>query len=198
MLTPSWHQESSGRSMDVYMKSGLHIDVHWTSKGLLMPTGIKYQAKTCKSYVRDTEKNICLKKVFSEKPILAFRKMKSIRNYIVRTVIKEADDQKKPKITTPCYSCRKTCHPIISDETLKNIHNKNEIKTLAGLNCRTANIVYAASCKIHGDIYIGDTAEELRERFSKHRYGAKNRPDNNELVALIHKLQHEFDKYIEV
>ena len=87
MLTPSWHQESSGRSMDVYMKSGLHIDVHWTSKGLLMPTGIKYQAKTCKSYVRDNEKNICLKKVFSEKPVLAFHKMKSIRNYIVRTTI---------------------------------------------------------------------------------------------------------------
>ena len=91
MLTPSWHQESSGRSIDVYMNSGLHIDVHWTSKGLLMPTGIKYQAKTCKSYVRDNKKNICLKKVFSEKPILAFHKMKSIRNYIVRTVIKEVN-----------------------------------------------------------------------------------------------------------
>ena len=91
MLTPSWHQESSGRSIDVYMKSGLYIDVHWTSKGLLVPTGIKYQAKTCKSYVRDNEKNICLKKVFSEKPILAFHKMKSIRNYIVRTVIKEVN-----------------------------------------------------------------------------------------------------------
>ena len=31
-------------------------------------------------------------KVFPEKPIIAFRKMKSIRNYIVRTDIKEADD----------------------------------------------------------------------------------------------------------
>ena len=27
--------------MDVYMKSGLHIDVHWTSKGRLMPTGLE-------------------------------------------------------------------------------------------------------------------------------------------------------------
>ena len=27
------------RPMDVYMKSGLHIDVHWTSKGRLMSTG---------------------------------------------------------------------------------------------------------------------------------------------------------------
>ena len=33
------HQTSFGRLTDVYMKSRLHIDVHWTSKGCLMPTG---------------------------------------------------------------------------------------------------------------------------------------------------------------
>ena len=69
---------------------------------------------------------------------------------------------------------------------------------LDGRNCRTANILYAARCKILGDIYIGNTGEELRKRFSKHRYDAKNRPDNNELAARIHKHQHEFDKDIEV
>ena len=76
------------------------------------------------------EKDMYLKKVFPEKPIIAFRKMKSIRNCIVRTDISEANDQKKPNITTPCYSCRKTCHLISSDETLKNIHYGKEIKKL--------------------------------------------------------------------
>ena len=149
-------------------------------------------------YHQHIEKDIYLKKVFPEKPMIAFRKIKSIRNYIVRTAIKEANDQKKPKITTSCYSCRKTCHLISSDETLKNIHSGKEIKMLDGGNCRTANIVYAARCKIHGNIYIGNTGEELRERFRKHRYDAKNRPDNNELAARIHKHQEEFDKNIEV
>ena len=78
--------------------------------------------------------------------------MKSIRSYIFRTDINKVNDQKKPKITTPCYSCRKLCHIIISDETLKNEHNRKEIKKLDGENCRTANIVYATGCKIHGDI----------------------------------------------
>ena len=91
---------------------------------------------------------------------------------------------------------RKMCHLISSDETLKNIHNEKEIKKLDGGNCRTANIVYTARCKIHGYIYIGNTGEELKERFSKHRYDAKNRPDNNELAA--HKHQYELDKDIEV
>ena len=75
---------------------------------------------------------------------------------------------------------------------------QKEIKKLDGGNCRTAKIVYAAGCKIHGDIYIGNIGEELRERFSKHRYDAKNRPDNIKLAAHIHKHQHEFDKDIEV
>ena len=74
------------------------------------------------------EKDIYLKKVFPEKSIIAFHKIKSIRNYIVRTDVKEANDQKKPKTTTPCYSCRKTCHLISGEETLKNIHNGKEIK----------------------------------------------------------------------
>ena len=116
-------------------------------------------------YHQHIEKDSYLKKAFPEKPLTAFRKMKSIRNYIVRTDIKEPNDQKKPKITTPSYSCRKTCHLISSDKTLKNTHNGK---------CRTANIFCTARCKIHGDIYIGNTGEELRERFSKHRYDAKN------------------------
>ena len=53
--------------------------------------------------------------------------MQSIRNYIVRTDIKEVNDQEKPKITTPC---RKTCHLISNDETFKNIQNGKEIKKL--------------------------------------------------------------------
>ena len=47
---------------------------------------------------------------------------------------------------------------ISSDETLKNIHSGKEIKKLDGGNYRTENIVYAARCKIQGDICIGNTA----------------------------------------
>ena len=51
------------------------------------------------NYHQHTETDIYLKKVFPEKPVIAFRKMKSIRNHIVRRDINEANDQKKSKIT---------------------------------------------------------------------------------------------------
>ena len=36
----TWILVGIWRPMDVYMKSGLHVNVRWTSKGRLMPTGI--------------------------------------------------------------------------------------------------------------------------------------------------------------
>ena len=78
------------------------------------------------------------------------------------------------------------------------MYNGKEIKKLGGRNCRTANAVYVARCKIHGDIYLHNTGEELRKRFTKHRFDAKNRLDNNEVTVGIHKYEHEFDKDIEV
>ena len=99
------------------------------------------------NYHQHIEKDTYLIKIFPQKPIIAFRKMKSIRNYIVRKDIKKANDQKKPKITTLSYSCRKHVTLFDSNETLKNIHNGKEIKKLDGGNCRTANIVYKADVK---------------------------------------------------
>ena len=49
-------------------------------------------------YYQHIENDIYLKKVFPENPIIAFRKKKSIRNYIIRTDINEANEQQKPKI----------------------------------------------------------------------------------------------------
>ena len=132
------------------MQPGIH---HWS----IYP-------KYFKENIINIEKDICLKKVSPEKPIIVFHEMKSIRNYIVTTDIKKSHDQKKAKITTQCYSRRKTCHLIRSDETLRNILNGKEIKKLHWGSYRTANIVYGARCKIQGDIYIANTGQELRER----------------------------------
>ena len=60
----------------------------------------KYLSKILQEkYHKHTETDVYLKKVFPEKPVIAFRKMKSIRNHIVRRDIKGTNDQKKSKIT---------------------------------------------------------------------------------------------------
>ena len=60
------------------------------------------------------------------------------------------------------------------------------------------NPVYAARCKIHGSLYIGQTGDSLQKRFSKHRYDAKKRPGNNELATHIAKYNHDSENDIDV
>ena len=56
---------------------------------------LKYLSKILQEKIINILKRTsALKKVLPEKPIIAFCKMKSIRNYIVRTDIKETNDKK--------------------------------------------------------------------------------------------------------
>ena len=54
-------------------------------------------------------------------------------------------------------------------------------------NCKESEFFYAAQCYKHRVLYIGHTREQLSERFSKHRYNIKNRPDSSELSKYFHK-----------
>ena len=123
--------------------------------------------------------------------------MKSIRNYIVRTDVKEADDQKKPKITTPCYSCRKTCHLISRDETRKNIHNGQKIKKWDGKIAEQQTLFKQQDVK-HMVTFILATLKRNWEKNSANTGTMPKTADNNQPAAHIHKHQHEFDKDIEV
>ena len=54
-------------------------------------------------------------------------------------------------------------------------------------NFKEREIIHAAQCSKHKVLYIGHTGEQLAERFSKHRYDIKNRPDNSELAKHFHE-----------
>ena len=72
------------------------------------------------------------------------------------------------------------------------------MKFPSGGNCNTRNLIYAARCLIHDKIYIGHAGDEIKERFHKHRYDSKSRPDNSELAEHFSKDSHDFDKDIDV
>ena len=137
-----------------------------------------------------------LKFIFPTKPIVAFRRKKNLKNHLTRTDVSPKVTNKNA--TTPCNKCRKLCNLINTDTILINNNNNRKFYLPSGGNCKSKNVVYAAKCKIHGSIYIGHTGEELRNRFSKHRYDANKRPENNELATHIAKYNHNFDTDIDV
>ena len=60
-------------------------------------------------------------------------------------------------------------------------------------NGKEREIIYAAQCFKHKVLYIGYTGEQLSQRFSKHCYDIKNRPDNSELAKHFHESHNLID-----
>ena len=139
-----------------------------------------------------------LSRIFTETPLVAYRRAKTIRNEVVRTDLTPPPLMEIEKGTVPCDSCKSTCHLICKDTTIRNEKNGKSVNVKAIGNCNTMDIVYAANCKICNLLYVGETKEPLRKRFSKHRYDANKRPDNCELPSHINSMNHSFESDIEV
>ena len=66
-------------------------------------------------------------------------------------------------------------------------------------NWKEREIIYAVQCSKHKVLYIGHAGEQLAERFSKHHYDIKNRPDNSELAKHFnesHNLNNDLNVII--
>ena len=127
-----------------------------------------------------------LSKIFPCKPTVAYRKNKTLSNYLVKTEITKQEHRIPPSVS-PCGKCKKLCPLINTNKEITNVHAKITQKIQATGNCRSKNLIYAAQCSKHNLIYIGHTGEQLSDKFSKHRYDITKRPENSELAHHFHK-----------
>ena len=128
-----------------------------------------------------------LSKIFETKPLVAFRRAPTIRNHVVR------NDIRQRKNSSDVMKCGKCGDNLSSKREITNRTKNITVKLTCSGTCTTQNVIYAARCKKHNCIYVGHTGEELRTRFSKHRYDVKSRPDNSELAEHFHKDHTEKD-----
>lgn len=125
-----------------------------------------------------------LAKIFKNEPTVAYRRKKTLGNFLVKTDISLPKHEQST--TSACGKC-KFCPFINSEKTITNISKSITINNKAGGNCQSSGVIYAARCKKHNLIYIGKTTETLAKRFSKHKYDIFKRPENNELASHFHK-----------
>ena len=134
-----------------------------------------------------------LNKIFPVPPIVSFRRSKSISGYVVHNAPRNGIHTKSRNFSlksVPCSKCKLCKH--ISNDLPTNVSVK-----ASGGTCKSSNVVYAAWCTKHNQIYVGQTGEQLSDRFSKHRYDIKNRPNNSELAGHFHK-DHDLDTDLRV
>ena len=126
-----------------------------------------------------------LTKIFPSKPLVAFRRPRTIRNHVVRSNIYKEEVKKGSVKCGKCKLC--TGYNFSTSDTITNKNKNITIKLRHFGTCGSEGVIYAARCRKHHCIYVGHTGVPLRSRFNKHRWDIKNRPGNSELAEHFHK-----------
>ena len=124
---------------------------------------LKFLPSILKKNFHLIENDPTLSQIFSTKPTVAFRKMKTIRNHVVKNDILPSLRTVAGK-TEPCGSCQ-FCKNIFQGTFITNTNENISVKLTAAGTCKTKELVYAAICKKHSKIYVGHTEEMLKTRF---------------------------------
>ena len=111
-----------------------------------------------------------LSTVFPQKPIMAFRRPKSLRDHLVWARLKpDPIDDEPLGECKPCGRSRcQTCKMITPSQTATSSSGAR-VKLKGDTNCRTHNVVYLISCGKCGKQYVGETKGPLNIRMNGHR-----------------------------
>lgn len=112
-------------------------------------------------------------KVFSNVPILGFKKGKSLRDILVRAKVRQ------PVTESICKGCGgkrcKTCSILKVTNTFTNREKTLSYNIKGGeLNCNSSNVIYLLECKTCAIQYVGSTSTKFRLRFNNYKNANRN------------------------
>ncbi|BFZ15785.1 hypothetical protein BsWGS_18824 [Bradybaena similaris] len=104
------------------------------------------------------------KQVFSEKPLVVFRRDKNLRDILVHSRL--PTHTPSPTGTTKCRRGCKTCPFVI--QTPSVCFPKRTFTIKETFTCESRNLIYALICKRCQKAYVGETGRRLADRFCEH------------------------------
>ena len=139
---------------------------------------------------------------FSEKPILALRKNKNLKDLLGQTRISKGKVVKKSdKEIGKCSPCRsridtKCCNHIKTTSTFQNQAKSRVFNIFHHVNCKSKNAIYLVECqKCNDKPYVGKVeGQGMNKRLNKHRNDAKS---HNSIPVDRHFLEpgHNFERH---
>ena len=125
-----------------------------------------------------------LKEVFPSPPMVAFRRAQNLKDKLVKAKVPPPPSKREKRNLPGIKSCNKglfeTCPFVKQCKEFKSHFNKKSVKLNTALDCTSSNIVYCLLCNKSkcNQFYIGQTSQQLRERFSDHKSSVKHRRSN--------------------
>jgi len=112
-------------------------------------------------------------KVFSNVPILGFKRGKSLQDILVRAKIRQSATESN------CKGCNgkrcKTCNALKETTTFTNKEKTSSYNIKGGeLNCNSINVIYLLECKTCAIQYVGSTSTKFRLRYNNYKNANRN------------------------
>ena len=132
--------------------------------------------------------------IFSQPPLISFKRDKNIGNFLVRSSF-QTNDQPG---TFKCARSRcKTCPFIHNVEKISG--PKRSIKITDHFTCTSANVIYCITCTYCNKLYIGETGRRLGDRFREHLHDVeRNDKDASKPVARHFNLPNHSKQHMAV
>ena len=118
-----------------------------------------------------------LHKIFPEKPVVAYKRPKSLRDILVRACL-PPDGQHATDIgCSPCGDKRcHTCRMMVKATSFTSTSTGRTRHITCNANCKTANVIYLLQCGHCSIQYVGETETPFHIRMNNHRsYYRSNR-----------------------
>ena len=111
-----------------------------------------------------------LKNIFSEPPMVAYKRPKSLKDMLVKAKIPTPPNRKSKRVLCgmkKCLSC--TICPFVEEGHKVKSSNSSFICDInKPVTCNTENVIYAISCKKCNEQYIGQTGRQFKQRMQEH------------------------------
>ena len=133
-----------------------------------LPSITKIVNKHYRTMIQDPH----LKEVFNKPFLIAYKRPRNIRQYLIRAKIPPA--LTRPRRSLPgmkrCGGCV-TCPFVKPGKTIKATAINYAVDINRAVDCNTRNVIYCIECVKHScrQQYIGQTHKSLKERFNQHR-----------------------------
>ena len=138
---------------------------------------------------------------FEERPVLAFRRNKNLRDILGQTHLSRGKKTIPEKLRKNggCQAClsharNQCCNHIISTKTFRSQTTKEEFEIRHSLNCRSKNVIYLGFCnKCPGTQYVGKSEPPVNLRINTHRHDVKS-PNGGAFDKHFNQPGHDYNK----
>ena len=112
------------------------------------------------------QSNERLKKAFPQAPMVAFRRLRNLKDMLVHSGSQKEDCT---QTVSKCGNIRCKCCSHLEEKIDFNINGKQH-ELRGGGSCKTSNLIYGVRCKLCGLWYVGESGMKLHERLNQHCY----------------------------